>query len=331
MPFDQITETTTKLLLEPFRERCPWWGGDLQTIATRFVSLPSLHGSEEKPFPADANNKLIGALNRPAMPKPGKPLVLLIHGVPGDQDSRDMVRLANYLLGLGHPVLRLNLRGAGPSRKVCAGQYYAGSSGDIRAVLPQLSGELTKDGIVAVGHSVGGAVLLKYLGEEGSKSLIKAAVTVSAPIDLRDCCVSLLRFRNYFYHAYVLEGIKHNVRGEGAALTDAERAIIQGSRNLWEYDDRFTARRNGFAGADDYYSKSSALNFLPDIRVPTLVLTSFDDPWVPGGAYAGFKWGSNTNLTPLLLPRGGHVGFHGCGNKQPWSDLAAARFFESHK
>lgn len=329
MPFDQLTQVTTDLDLQPFRERFPWYGGDLQTIATRFLSYRLPANSQRMEFPADEENTLVAALDRPATPKPGKPLVLLIHGVPGDQDSRDMVRLANYLLGLGHNVLRLNLRGAGPSRAICAGQYYAGSSSDIRAVLPLLPPELTKDGIVAVGHSIGGAVLLKYLGEEGSKSPIRAAVSVSAPIDLRDCCVSLLRFRNCLYHAYVMAGIRRNALGTGAVLTPLERACVEGAVNLWDYDDRFTARRNWFTGADDYYFKSSALNFLPDIRVPTLVLTSLDDPWVPGGAYAGFKWGSNTNLTALLLPRGGHVGFHGCGNNQPWSDLAAAKFFGS--
>ena len=96
-----------------------------------------------------------------------------------------------------------------------------------------------------------------------------------------------------------------------------------------------SAPRNGFAGADDYYFQSSAVNFLPTIRIPTLVLASLDDPWVPGGAYAGHYWGHHWeganrsgSLTPVLTRHGGHVGFHGTGGYRPWSDLAVLTFLE---
>ena len=81
-------------------------------------------------------------------------------------------------------MLRLNLRGAGPSRALCGQHYYAGRSQDFRALLSVLPDELTRDGLMAVGYSLGGAMLLKYLGEEGAASPLAAAATVSAPIDL---------------------------------------------------------------------------------------------------------------------------------------------------
>jgi uncharacterized protein len=320
-----------KLDLPPFKELFPWWGGDLQTIATAFLGAPTNvapHTSERMRFPVSGDDTLLATLDRPVDPKPYRPLVILIHGTPGSETSPYMIRMACYLLMQGYCVLRLNLRGAGDSRAVCGGQYYAGSSGDIRQLVALLPPELTQHGIAAVGYSLGGAILLKYLGEEGSRAPICAAVTVSAPIDLLGTCRNLMSFRNGLYHWYVFSRMKAEATKEGARLTCLERANIEASRTLWQYDDLFTAPRNGFRGAADYYAECSAVNFLSGIRTPTLLITSLDDPWVPGGAYSGNYWRSNESLSvqPLLSPRGGHVGFHGVGDSHPWSDLAAAQF-----
>ena len=180
---------------------------------------------------------------------------------------------------------------------------------------------------------LGGAILLKYLGEEGEHTKLRAAASISAPIDLFGTCSTLMRFRNLLYHRHVLAAIKREALADGAVLMPDERRNIEASRTLYEYDDGFTGPRNGFAGADDYYFNCSAVNFLPDIRIPTLVLASLDDPWVPGGAYSGHHWGSNRSLslTPVLTPRGGHVGFHGVGGYRPWSDLAVMKFLEEKR
>jgi predicted alpha/beta-fold hydrolase len=320
-----------------FRQRFPWWGGDLQTIATGRCPPPKIPDAQSKQmkFKLDEHNTLFAMLDSPVTP-PDKdlPLVLLIHGVPGSQDSRYMLRMSSYLIKQGHRVLRLNLHGAGPSRAECAGQYYAGSSGDLVALLAQLPGELKQDRVTvtAVGYSVGGAILLKYLGEQGENSLISAAASVSAPIDLFDTCRTLMRFRNVLYHRGVLTKMKKEATDPGAVLTPDERKNIESARTIFEYDDRFTAPRNHFDGAEDYYFKCSAVNFLPAIRKPTLLLASLDDPWVPGGVYVGHRWGSNESLSlkPILTSRGGHVGFHGAGYFQPWSDRAVAKFFADH-
>ena len=170
----------------PFRPRFPWWGGDLQTVANRLRGEAldlAPHGGERLRFPlADGTgDTLLATLHRPVTPKPGTPLVLLIHGLTGSEDSRYILSQARLLLERGHRVLRLNLRGAGPSRALCGGHYYAGRSQDFRALLALLPAGLTEDGLVAVGYSLGGAMLLKYLGEEGAASPLTAAATVCAP------------------------------------------------------------------------------------------------------------------------------------------------------
>ena len=182
---------------------------------------------------------------------------------------------------------------------------------------------------MAVGYSLGGAMLLKYLGEEGAASPLAAAATVSAPIDLAVTCRHMMRPRNRLYHHYILGLMKVEATGEGAVVSAAERAAIMGARTVWDYDDVFIAPRYGFASAEDYYERCRPTRFMAGIRVPTLVLAR--DATIrgfPARSISGYDWASNRSLTPLLPGHGGHVGFHGTGNRQPWSDLAVARFFE---
>jgi len=321
------------LELPPFKSRFPWWGGDLQTLANRW-RLPRTdvvpHASERLSFALrdGTADTLLAMLDRPVAPKAGRPLAIVIHGLTGAEDSAYILSIARHLLDRGHTVLRLNLRGAGPSRPVCGGHYYAGRSQDLRALLEVLPSELTRDGIVAVGYSLGAAMLLKYLGEEGSRTPLKGAASVSAPIDLAATCQSMMRPRNALYHSYLLRQMKREATGEGATLSATERSAILGSGSIRQYDDRFIAPRHGFADADDYYERCKPLRFMAGIRVPTLVLASLDDPWIPGALYSGYDWQANKSLTPLLPSRGGHVGFHGTTDKRPWSDIAVARFFE---
>jgi predicted alpha/beta-fold hydrolase len=315
-----------------FRPRFPWWTGDLQTIANRLRAADTLapHASQPLrfPLPDGTGDTLLASLDRPAVPRAGTPLVILIHGLTGAQDCRYMISMARLLLDGGSRVLRLNLRGAGPSRALCGQHYYAGRSQDFRALLSILPKELTADGIAAVGYSLGGAMLLKYLGEEGSAAPLVAAASISAPIDLAVTCRYMMRPRNRLYHRYILDLMKVEATGAGAVVSAAERAAITGSRTVWDYDDFFIAPRYGFASAEDYYERCRPTRFTGGIGIPTLVLAALDDPWIPGALYQAYDWGQNRWLTAALTEHGGHVGFHGIGNRQPWSDLVVARFFD---
>jgi len=316
-----------------FRPRFPWWGGDLQTVAN-LLRPPSRdlspHSSERMVVDLrdGTGDALVCTLDRPATPRAGAPLTILIHGLTGSQESLYIYSMARQLLDGGGRVLRLNLRGAGPSRATSAGQYYAGRSQDFRALLANLPENLVRDGVRAVGYSLGGAMLLKYLGEEGSAGPLVAAASVCAPVDLSVTCRNMMRPRNLLYHRHILGRMKAEATAEGAVLTATERAAILGSRSVWDYDEVFIAPRHGFAGAEDYYERCKPVRFMAGIRVPTLVLGAMDDPWIPGALYRGYDWAANRSLVPLLPDHGGHVGFHGAGSRQPWSDTAVARFFD---
>ena len=324
-----MTASTLSTELAPFRERFPWWGGDLQTLANRLrrsrVDL-AVDRSERLSFVMADGDILLATLDRPVVAQAGRPLAILIHGLTGWQDSDYIRSQARVLLEAGWRVLRLNLRGAGPSRPLCGGHYFAGRSQDLRELLTLLPAALTEAGTVAVGYSLGGAMLLKYLGEEGGASRLKAAVTVSAPIDLSVSCRSIRRPRNFLYHHFLLREMKREATAMGAVLSAEERRAILRSASIWHYDDAFIAPRHGFAGAEDYYKRCKPAAFMAGIRVPTLIVAALDDPWIPGALYSDYDWRTNKALVPMLSPHGGHVGFHGAPGDPPWSDRLVARF-----
>jgi predicted alpha/beta-fold hydrolase len=308
-----------ELAFPAFRPRPPWWGGDLQTlrnILTMTRADLADWPAERRYFDLGDGDRLAGALHRPSADS-NKPVVVLIHGLTGCEDSIHVgVSARHYLLG-GYPVLRLNLRGAAPSRPTCRGHYHAGRSEDIAAVFAQLP---DFPGIVAVGYSLGGNVLLKHLGETGAKSPLLASLAISVPLDLSATSRCMRRARNRVYHDYMLQRMKEEATAKGAALTDRERAAIETARSVFEYDDRFVAPRFGFAGAEDYYARCAAMRFLDGIETPTLVIHARDDPWIPPQPYLDRDWSDRPALRLLLTDKGGHVGFHGAEGRIPWHD-----------
>ncbi len=233
---------------------------------------------------------------------------------------------AASLLDAGHRVLRLNLRGAGGGRALARGHYHAGSSPDLAAVLAGLPAALTAHGVAAIGFSLGGNVLLKLLGEAGSATPLSAAVSVSAPIDLAACSARLRAPRNALYQRYLLSRMKRDAIDMAGSLTPAQRRAVDEVRDVYGYDDRVVAPRNGFAGAQDYYARCSAKSFLARIAIPTLLIHALDDPWIPGDVYHRVDWPGLTRLRAALTTGGGHVGFHAAGSRVAWHDQAILRF-----
>jgi predicted alpha/beta-fold hydrolase len=312
-----------------FRPRPPWLTGDLQTVRN-YLRRPacdlSAFGSKRLELKLRDGDRLLGDLNLPEDTSQ-KPLVVLIHGLTGCSTGTYMLVSARHLLRQGYPVLRLNLRGAGPTRSLCREQYHAGRTEDFREALAALPEMLTARGIVAVGYSLGGNMLLKYLGEPGTAGPVRAAASISAPIDLAAASLCLRRPRNRLYHDWLLRRMQEEALA-GDGFTAAERDTIRAVRSVYEFDDRVVAPRNGFASADDYYARCSALAFLPSIRVPTLVIHALDDPWIPSASYQQAHWVSNRHLVPLLPAQGGHVGFHGRGTRLPWHDRCLEIFLK---
>jgi uncharacterized protein len=331
IPTTADTSGTVPLPFEfpSFVPRAPWWGADLQTV--RSVLLRQSYGLEDFPekslrfrMPDGTGDVLHGILNQP-VESGDLPLVVLVHGLTGCAESHYMRASAAILLRRGLTVMRLNLRGAGPSRPFCVEQYHAGRTEDLRAVLAQLPEHLTQSGVVLVGYSLGANQVLKLLGEEAPEWVI-AAAAISAPIDLGETSRRMMSRRNYLYHRRVVARMKEEVLG--MPIPDHYRPIVRSARNCYEFDHRFVAPRNGWRSACEYYEVNSAVRSMDRIRVPTLVIHALDDPWIPADAYLSFVWASNPCLIPLLPRHGGHVGFHGAGGSDPWHDRCLLEFLK---
>jgi len=138
----------------------------------------------------------------------------------------------------------------------------------------------------------------------------------------------MMRPRNWIYHAYILNGLKKEALAEGARMMEQEREIVRNTKTVFEYDERFISPRYGFRGAEDYYELCTPINYMPEIRVPTMVLAAGDDPWIPAEYYRDFDWSSNRWLLPVITEGGGHLGFHCASTAQPWCDVALEKFLE---
>lgn len=319
------------LVFPSFRPRFPWIGGDLQTSRNWLCRhlWPDLSGWPEErlnlPLTDGSGDVMLATLNRPEA-ETGRPLVVLIHGLTGCADSAYMLYAAALWLGLGHPVLRLNLRGAGPSATTCRARYHAGRSDDLKMALAVLPPAVVASGILVVGYSLGGNLLLKYLGERGAAALVRAAAVVSAPIDLSGTAAYMLRPRNRIYSRWFTRALRDDALAHGD-LDPRERAAVLAARSVRAFDEALVAPRNGFRDAEDYYAKCSAQRFLSAVRVPTLVIHAPNDPWIPIAPFHAVDWRGNAALRPLLEARGGHVGFHGRGSSIPWHDRCIVRYF----
>ncbi len=316
--------------LEPFQEEWPWLGGDLQTIRNRLrrVGAERLAGANRLEFEMldGSGDRLVGALSQPPGGGKDRPLALLIHGLTGCEDSRYVLDQALHLLDRGMPVLRLNLRGAGPARKLCRFQYHAGRSEDIRAVIDLLDPSLVRNGVVAVGFSLGGNTLLKMLGEDAADCPLTAAVSICAPFDLAAAQRRIMQPRNWLYHRFFIKRMKNEALEPISEVSAEDRERIVSARTVFDFDNQFVAPRNGFGTAENYYETNSAEHYLGRIACPTLLIAANNDPIIPIEMYRRQRWGENPVLVPVLSEKGGHCGYHARGMGQTWADDVTARF-----
>lgn len=281
------------------------------------------------PLSDDTGDALTAVLTNARGSKSGSPLVVLIHGLSGSEESSYMLTSTRFWSQLGFPVLRLNLRGAGPSREHCKQQYHAGRTTDLRDALRGLPPELAGHGFILIGYSLGGNMLLKFMAEFGRDFPVVAAASVSAPIDLAAASQRFLDARNWVYHQHLLRNMKNECFGGPTEVSNEERDTILACRSILEFDERIVAPRNGFRDAAHYYHENHARRHLAEIATPTILLHALNDPWIPSDAYTSYAFRDNPYLHPVLTPSGGHVGFHARGGTAPYYDRCVHTFVSS--
>lgn len=311
-----------------FHERAPWWGGDLQTIRNflRPFSDDFPGRSRQITFSTSdgSGDQLLASLDTPDALLDDS-LIILIHGLGGSANSSYMKASSAFHLSRGRKVLRLNLRGAGPSEAISKKHYHGGYIDDLIDVLTGLDETTKSNGVFLIGFSLGGNILVNFLAAIESSAIIGAA-SVSASIDPEKAARQLLKPRNYLYQAWLLRHMKKESLKRNLRLNDKYGEAITRAKTIYQYDNDVTAPQNNYKDAADYYYQTAGIRKIDDIDIPLLMINARNDPWIPSGPYEEIMLTKPDNIEVLLPNGGGHVGFHWRGSRETWHDTVINEF-----
>ena len=241
-------------------------------------------------------------------------VVLVLHGLEGSSRSPYITRLLRYCRAAGWKAVVMHFRGCSGEPNRLPRGYHAGETQDLQTIVDLLMSR-HPEGVCAVGYSLGGSVLLKWLGERGDQAPLKAAEAVSVPFELASAAQRLDSGPSRLYQWVLLRWLRRSqarkVRGQGGDVR-----FLKALRNFRAFDGAITAPLHGFRDADDYYRRASCRPYLRHITVPTLLVQAEDDPFLmPGSTPAADELAGAVRLE--LYPQGGHVGFIAGGT--PWA------------
>jgi len=248
--------------------------------------------------------------------------VLILHGLEGSLSSRYVNGIIYRLEQAGFRPVLMHFRGCSGRVNRLARAYHSGDTGDVSEISDYIKRVTGQPLYAAVGYSLGGNVLLKWLGETGRGSPLTRAVAVSVPFKLDDAASRLDTGLSRLYRNYLLHSLRENYRKKFSSLPSPVTVDVKQLKTFRDYDDKVTAPLHGFTGVDDYYTQCSSRQFLKDIKIPTRIIHSRDDPFMyPDTVPAPDDLGESVEL--LLTRYGGHVGFIntvGWFQNQYWCD-----------
>jgi len=295
----------------------PWLrNGHLQTIVGRYLVGPRVRlSSVYHEIDAGDGDRLVALESTPERWRQGGPLALLVHGLAGCARSPYMVRVAARLCGRGVRVVRMNLRGAGSGFGLAKGTYHAGRTDDLRRVVEWMTARCPGSPVALVGFSLGANLVLKLAAEASVTPLagLDCVLAANPPIDLAECCRHIRRPVNRVYDRNFVKQLRADVVRLHNVFPELGPVELPKSLSLLEFDNLYTAPRNGFAGAEDYYSRSSSAPLIPRITVPGLVVHAEDDPFIPSVPFRRVAFPPRLALE--MISGGGHLGYL---SHKPW-------------
>ncbi len=261
-------------------------------------------------------------LDKPSI-ETNKPIVVLFHGLEGSFDSPYMQGMMKALQSNGYACVLMHFRGCSGQDNRLPRSYHSGDTADAKVWLAHLKSVYPNAPLYGIGYSLGGNMLLKLLGESGEKSMLEAAIVISAPMLLSNSAETITKGAARIYQQYLLKPLKKKLLGkyqqhDMESLLDIPLSQVKKIRTVREFDDIYTSRINGFKDAEDYYEQNSAKHFLPEIKTNTLIIHALDDPFMtpdvlPNTARQMLSINdereASSSIQFDIQQYGGHVGF----------------------
>jgi uncharacterized protein len=261
------------------------------------------------------------------------PTLIALHGLEGSSEAHYMRGLAAKALRAGFNAVLLNQRNCGGTERLGPGLYHSGLVEDAAVVIRELAVSDGIDRVVVAGYSLGGNLALRLAGTHPPADLpsLKAVCAVSPVLELEACVRALERPSNFAYQWNFVRNLKGRMRRKDACFPGRfDLSGLDRIHTVRQFDAAYTAPFFGFVSAEDYYHRAAALRVTQDIRVPALVITADDDPFVPVEPFSDPALTDNPNITVVITRHGGHCGFlaepDGPEDDGYWAERAIVEF-----
>lgn len=258
--------------------------------------------------------------------------VIVLHGLEGNSERHYSKGIVKHFVAHGWDAIAWNARSCSGEMNRRPRMYHHADIADMETTIANVLGKKSYAHIALVGVSMGGAIILNYLSKtlQPIPSQVKAAVAISAPVDVGGSARELEKEGNGFYLNRFLKKLKRKIEHKSKMFPELINASnLEIIDSFFEFDDTFTAPLHGFANADDFYKNASSKSSLNRIKHPTLVLTAKNDPFMPASCYP-YDEASGSKYVYLETPKyGGHVGFPINGIKDSWMEIRAFEFVEN--
>eukprot|EP01116_Phalansterium_solitarium_P017331 TRINITY_DN4241_c0_g2_i1.p1 TRINITY_DN4241_c0_g2~~TRINITY_DN4241_c0_g2_i1.p1 ORF type:complete len:399 (-),score=114.43 TRINITY_DN4241_c0_g2_i1:232-1428(-) len=244
---------------------------------------------------------------------PTAPIIVVLHGLTGGSHETYVRNIMLEAEQHGWQSVAFNFRGASDSVLHTPMSYNAGQTHDLRSLLKHIGKTHPDVPLYAIGYSLGANILVKYLGEEGARTPLKAAVAVSSVHNLHEANKFMKEpLRNMFYGSIMTSGLKRFALRHKAVLSQSgvvDYDNFHQIRSVPDFDEFVTRRLFGYATVEDYYSDASSDRLLHNVGVPLLLLSALDDPIIPAAAIPYDAPERNPNVLLVTTNSGGHVAF----------------------
>jgi len=253
--------------------------------------------------------------------------VIISHGLEGNSHRPYVRGMAKALHDQGFDIVAWNFRGCSEEINRQLRFYHSGATDDLHTVVRHVTENKNYQIVYLIGFSLGGNITLKYLGERPVTDLIKKAAVFSVPMDLKTSCEKISMPANRIYSNRFIKSLKKKILLKSGFHKELDISKLQGIKSLQEFDDAYTAPLHGFKDANDYYEQCSSLRFVRNIKTPTLIVNTLNDPFLSEECFPAALLESHPFIKLQILSRGGHVGFTQFNkNGLYWSEQRALEF-----